>query len=75
MRSSHEHTEKIFWNDESERERRRVDAKGGLLRFDVISDNFSLFCTERERERERKRERESIFVCETQEEGIRSILL
>ena len=55
MRDSHEHTEKNSWNDESERERRRVDTKGGMLRFDVTSDNFSLIFTERERERERER--------------------
>ena len=41
-----------MWNDESERERRRVDTKGCKLKFDVTSDNFSLFFTERERERE-----------------------
>ena len=52
MRDSHEHTEKNSWNDESERERRRVDTKGGMLWFDVTSDNFSLIFTERERERE-----------------------
>ena len=52
MRDSHEHTEKNSWNDESERERRRVDTKGGMLRFEVTSDNFSLIFTERERERE-----------------------
>ena len=45
-----------MWNDESERERRRVDTKGCKLKFDVTSDNFSLFFTERERERERERE-------------------
>ena len=44
-----------MWNDESERERRRVDTKGCKLKFDVTSDNFSLFFTERERERERER--------------------
>ena len=43
-----------MWNDESERERRRVDTKGCKLKFDVTSDNFSLFFTERERERERE---------------------
>ena len=42
-----------MWNDESERERRRVDTKGCKLKFDVTSDNFSLFFTEREREKER----------------------
>ena len=39
-----------MWNDESERERRRVDTKGCKLKFDVTSDKFSLFFTERERE-------------------------
>ena len=43
-----------MWNDESERERRRVDTKGCKLKFDVTSDKFSLFFTERERERERE---------------------
>ena len=40
-----------MWNDESERERRRVDTKGCKLKFDVTSDNFSVFFTGRERER------------------------
>ena len=54
MRSSHMSILRKFWNDESERERRRVDTKGGMLRFDVTSDNFSLIFTEREREKERE---------------------
>ena len=56
-----------MWNDESERERRRVDTKGCKLKFDVTSDNFSLFFTERERERERELMQNA--------EGMRSILL